>query len=179
MFRNFVIAAAICLVFSPLLFADMMTGGGMGMDRQQMNRGSRQVTVSRQEKNQEDAVRVSTDSVVDILLFRDKLHLTGQQVISMQMIQADAQQESAEKSRAVQACQADFVKSLNQNTPDFAYIRAILKKLTDAEADVDVVRVNAYEKAYALLTDAQKTHLGLLRAARQQAIEQKAEENSR
>ena len=175
MLKKLLIAAGLSLLFSPLLFSDMLSGDGMGMGSQQM-KGRRQVSISKQGKSQEFDLRVSTDSVADILLFQDKLPLTGQQVISMQMIDADAQQEAAERSIAVEQCRKEYLKSINQGMPDFPYIRAMLKKMTDAQADVQAVWVDAYQKAYMLLTDAQKTRLEFLRAARQQAIDKKAEE---
>ena len=91
------------------------------------------------------------------------------------MIEADAQQDEADKDAVVRKCQADYTKSVTENVPDFGNIRAALKNLTDAQADAQAVWVNAYEKAYAVLTDAQKTRLEFLRATRQHEIEQRAE----
>ena len=177
MFEKFLIAAAVCVILTPMLYSDMPQMGGMGMGSQQMRSSS--YNSGGQERKQATAVYVSTDGVNDILSFEDKLGLSGQQVISIHMIDADAKQDAAERSKTVQQCQKEYTKSLNQNTPDFAYIRSALKKLTDAQTDVQTVWVDAYEKAYAPLTDAQKTRLGFLRALRQQELDQKAEAAAR
>ena len=78
MVKKFVIAAVVCAAFSPFLFSDMFPGNGMGttgmgtgMGGQQPG-GGRHVNVSKQPKDQSNEIRVSTDSVVDILLFQDR-----------------------------------------------------------------------------------------------------------
>ena len=181
MLKIFVIAGA-CVMLSPLLFADMFSSGGMsGMSGSGMGQGTggssfhsgsgKQGKGSEQEKRQDTAIRVSTNSIEDILSFKDQIGLTGQQVISIQMVDADAQEEAAEKSKTVEGCLKEYTKSLKQSKPDFAYSRSMLNKLTVAQASAQAVPLDAYEKAYALLTDEQKTHLELLRAMRQQEIE--------
>jgi|GEM_PF-6031173 len=192
MCKKFVIAAVVCLLFVPMLFSDMTSlsgdsfgmpgqgmggGGGMGMQGQGMGGGHKAHSGdSNQEKKNVPAL--PTDNVSDILSFQDKLNLTSQQVISINLIAADTQQELTQKSSIVKDCKREYDKSLFQNTPDFAYIHSMLNKLIEAQTNAFEVSVSAYEKAYALLTETQKANLSFFRALRQQEIEKEAESAS-
>ena len=177
MFRKIMAAAVLCVLFSPALFSEMPSGGGLG--GQGTGSGSlqgpgRQAKSNNQGTKQNAAAPVKTDNVNDILTFEDKLDLTSQQVVTMRMISADAQLEESDQARAVLVCQQEFEKGLGQVNPDFTYIHKMLNELTQAQAKALAVPVNAYEKAYALLTDSQKANLAFLLAARRDEMEKKA-----
>jgi hypothetical protein len=175
MCKKLVLVVVVSVLFSPLLFSDMPSGGGMGpsggMTRSE---GRRNGNDSDQGKKQVEAISIKKDNVEDLLTFETKLGLTSQQDVLIHMIISDAKQEAIEKASAVTKWQEEFTKSLGQITPDFANIHATLNKLTEAQANVQAVSVTAYEKAYALLTDHQKTMLTFFKTIRQQAMEAKA-----
>ncbi len=160
--RKLLIVVAMNIIFTQMLFSDMPMGsgmGGQGMNGQEIGGGSprqgggRHDSSSSQDKKQPFVVFVSTNNVEDLLSFANKVGLTSQQIISIHMINADAQQDAVDKSKNVLTCQMEFNKSLAQIKPDFVYIHAMLKALVDAEAIVQAVPIDAYEKAYALLTE--------------------------
>ena len=176
--RKLVTVAAVFILFSPVLFSETppvnVSGtGGQGTGSGPLPGSGRQAGAER-EKKQAFAVQVSTDNVDDILTFEERLQLTSEQIVSIHMIGADAQREAAEKYKTVLDCQREFEKSLNQIKPNFVYIRAMLKDLKEAQAEAQAVPVNAYEKAYMLLTDSQKGILEFLRAVRLEENDKKA-----
>jgi Spy/CpxP family protein refolding chaperone len=185
MLKKFAAAALFCVLLVPVLFSDMRSLGdntvmpvqGMGGAAPQPVRTPHNSDTNRT-KTQAISAPAHTDNVNDILAFEEKLNLTSQQSISIRLIASDAMLELTEKSGIALTCRREYDKSLNQNTPDFTYIRSMLNKLTEAQANALEVSVNAYEKAYALLTDTQKANLSFFRALRQQEIEKNAESSS-
>ena len=182
MYERLVAAAVVLLLFVPMLFSDMTQLGENKdlMGDNAMRAGSQMGNIQRksggdQGKKQTAAKPARTDNVNDILSFETKLNLTSQQVILLKMIASDANQEFAEKSVIARDCKLEYDRALNQNTPDFAYIHSMLNKLLEAQANALEVMERAYEKAYGLLTDAQKANLSFFRALRQQEIEKNAE----
>jgi hypothetical protein len=120
MCKKLVILSAAYMLFLPILFSDMSSGGGMGASGQGAG-GERQGRDNGQVIKHAVTAPVPTDNVNDILTLGDKLDLTNQQVVTIRIISADAQQETAEKSKTVIQCRQEFEKSLNQIKPDFAY----------------------------------------------------------
>jgi hypothetical protein len=185
MCEKLVAAAALLLLFMPMLFSEMTQ---LGEDRDMMGnkamRAGSQLGNSQRKsggdhgKKQVAAAPARTDNVNDILSFEARLNLTSQQVILIKMIASDANQEFAEKSVIARDCKLEYERSLNQNTPDFAYIHSMLNKLLEAQANALEVTEKAYEKAYGLLTDSQKANLSFFRALRQQEIEKNDELSS-
>jgi hypothetical protein len=174
------IAAAVGLLFVPMLFSDMpLTGDSMGLSGQGTPGGGPQIgsvqynSDGGQEKNKV-SMPAPADNVSDILAFEEKINLTSQQAISLRLIASEARQEALDKSRIVIDRRREYDRSLNQNAPDFAYIRSMLIQLTEAQANALEAAVNAYEKAYTQLTAAQKANLSFFRALRQQENEKKA-----
>jgi len=201
MLRQILTTAAICVLFTPMLYCDMSSGGGMGMSGQgtagqgigsQMGNssfgtgsylqgsGSSSTVGNAQQgsstgliKYPAKAEKVKVNNVDDILSFEEKLNLTSQQLVSIQMISADLKQDADEKAKTLLKCREEFDKSLEQMRPDFTYIREMLKELTDAQTSVETAPVDAYEKAYMFLNEDQKVKLKFFRAVRQEEIEAK------
>lgn len=183
MYKMFFPVAAAFLLLSPALSAEMPLDG-QGSGTAGFRSEGRQFNASTPQKQQAVPVPLAVspavmDNVSDILTFESKLGLTGQQVVSLRLIGADARQETNKRENEVQDCRQTLAKSLNENNPDFADIRARMNKLNEAQARVTAVPVEAYEKAYALLTDAQKSKLAFFKGLRQQENEKKAAEVAR
>lgn len=182
MLKKFIFILVVYTLFSPTLFSETPFTGGPGSSaggRETGGSGS-QPGVRRNngagDQIKKPAEPAASDNVNEILMYEDKLGLTSQQAVSMKMISADAMLEASEKSNTVVERRREFTNSLNQLNPDFTNIRAELSKLVEAQANAEAVPVNAYEKAYALLTDKQKITLSFFRAIRRQELEKKAEE---
>jgi len=174
MFKKLLIMAAAYLLLLPVLFSEMTPGVGAGSSGQGTGSGAGPQGGGSHQGKTQAAVPAKKDNVNDILTFMDKLELTSQQVVSIRLISADAAEEAAGMAKATRESKREFEDSLDQIKPDFAYIHKMLNEFTEAQAKEQSVPVDAYEKAYALLTDDQKLKLAFFRTIRQEEIDKNA-----
>ena len=136
--RKILTTVSVYVLFVPMLFSDMPSlsgdsmgmpgqgmggGGGIGMSGHGMGGGHKASNNDSNQEKKKVSATIPTDNVNDILTFEEKLNLTNQQVISIRLIAADAQQELKEKTGIVMDCKREYDKSLGQNTPGPAIYR--------------------------------------------------------
>lgn len=137
------------------LCGEMPPGGGMrgrSGERQTSGRASQGIAI---------------DYIRELLTFEKELGLSAPQVEAIKQVRSDAVGEMAKEREALQASQKALSDSLNKPKPDFDGARAASREMTGSVMQLQIaISVDAYEKAYAVLTDKQKGTLSALRARR-------------
>ncbi len=133
-----------------------MGGGGMG-------HGGHMRGDSGQSKPPQQRPEVNTDRLREILTFSKELGLTDEQAEQIRKIRADQIKETSLRYEPVHKCQEELAAMLEGVKPDFAGARAKIKELTEAFVNVQMVSLEAYEKAFNLLDDGQQAKLIVIR----------------
>jgi Spy/CpxP family protein refolding chaperone len=137
--------------------ADGMGSGSFGGHSGHGNSGAQRGTSSTHRTEPD------TNNLRELLTFKTELALTDAQVAAIKDIRENTIKESAATMDAMQPLQKSLVVSLNQSRPDFPGARQHIKEIAEILAHAQLISVNAYEKAYNLLTEPQKDKLTYLK----------------
>ena len=152
--RHLNLCAAVLVVFSVSAYCAM---GGMGGGRGGGTRaGGRQTGQSSREA-------VNTDNLRELLTFGKELDLTDKQAEDIKLIREQSIKDTQAGYEALRMNQIEMSNMLAAPKPDFAGARERAVEVTRAAVNAQAVSIDAYEKAYGLLTDNQKEKLAALR----------------
>jgi len=131
-------------------------GGAEGAGRGMHGGGGQDEQPSAREK-------VNTDNLREILTFRNELELTDEQVTSLMNIRGQSIKDTQSGYEALHKKQAELSDLLSAPKPDLAGARNMELEVTKAVMNVQSISVDAYEKAYNLLTESQKLKFTIIR----------------
>lgn len=115
---------------------------------------------------QESKTKVDLDdrtTVREILTFSKELGLSEEQAAAIRIIRSAAVAELRQKYETLTAEQMEFSESVNDLKPDFAKLRAKVRAVNATLEEIQLISVDAYEKAFNTLTPAQKQKLFVIR----------------
>jgi len=107
--------------------------------------------------------KVNTDNLREILTYKNELELGVDQIESIRNIRGQSIKDTQSGYEALYRKQAELSDLLAAPKPDFAGARAMSQEVTKEAVNVQLVSVDAYEKAYNLLTESQKMKFAILR----------------
>jgi Spy/CpxP family protein refolding chaperone len=102
------------------------------------------------------APEIDTDRLRELLTFANELNLTERQRDTIRQIRSDAIREAAQCNESVAESQKELKELLDREEPDFSAAHAKNREVAELSVQIQALPVNAYEKAYLLLSDEQK-----------------------
>ena len=160
-----VILTAFTALFTANAIADMGEMGGRGGNGGGSGggRGVRGGDEGQSRQTQQQRPMINTDNLREILTFAQELGLSEKQVEDIRQIRSDSIKEITQSYEAVKKTQAELSDMLGLIKTDFDAAREKLKKMNEEVINTQMISINAYEKAFNLLSDGQKVKLVTIR----------------
>jgi Spy/CpxP family protein refolding chaperone len=160
--RSAIVVASL-LLCAAILRAEMPTGGmgGMGGGGHGGHGGRGRSTDG--QATQAHSTAPDTNNLRELLTFDKELGLTDTQEETIMALRSESMKEAAKRYAAAEKPQNELDVYLSQSKPDFVAARATVKEITEILVSARTVSIDAYEKAYSLLTDEQKEKLAAIR----------------
>jgi Spy/CpxP family protein refolding chaperone len=107
--------------------------------------------------------KINTDNLRQILTFKNELELSVEQVESIMKLREQNIKDIHSCYEALSSKQLELSGLLAAPNPDFVGARRMSPKISEAAVNVQSVSIDAYEKAYNLLTENQKMKFAIIR----------------
>ncbi|MGA2090598.1 MAG: Spy/CpxP family protein refolding chaperone [Endomicrobiales bacterium] len=96
-------------------------------------------------------------NIGEIAQFSRELNITDDQIQSLQAIENEFQKKAVDLDGTIRMIRIDISRALKNEAPDFKSVEEKVKTISDLQYQIRGAILEAYEKAYNLLTQEQKT----------------------
>lgn len=137
------------------VFADMQCDYKMDDDCEMHGKLRKNCSLNQKDMKMHEGVL----NINKYLRVRKQLDITAQQKTELEQIRDDFKKNSAQKKDGLKTAHEELMDAMMKDTPNFAAAREKAKQISDLQAQMKLLMLDASEKGYNVLTDDQKKKL--------------------
>lgn len=153
--KLFVLMFGCFMAAQVVVFADMECEDKMSSDCDMHGKGKKECPMDKKSNDMQSGLKN-----INIYLRAGKqLNLTAEQKTTLEQIRGDFKKDSIQKKADLKVAQTELQEIMKKETPDFAASREKIKQISAMREQMKLAMLDASEKGYNVLTEAQKQKL--------------------